>query len=180
MVLAKLINQKPYEKIEYLLHRHPIAYAKYLIIFLILMLVPVGVYFLINDLYPDIFLDKKYLVFGVLGASTYYLSIYLFWYASFVDFYLDIWIVTNDRIINMEQKGLLATSVTEVDLYRIQDVTVNTKGLFQTLLNYGDVVVKTASQNLHIIFRKIPNPNEVRQALIELAENDRRFHVGQT
>lgn len=179
MSLPKIIHQKSYEKIEYLLHRHPLGFVKYVITFIILMLMPLALYLLIGDLFTNIFIGPRIFPLTVLGASAYYLSIYLFAYGHFIDFYLDIWVVTNDRIINMEQQGLLATKITELDLYRIQDVTVNVRGFFQTIFNYGDVVVKTASSNTHIIFRKVSKPNEIRQALVELAENDRKFHHNQ-
>ncbi len=179
MFIGQIIKQKPYERIEYLLRRHALTFIPKILTFLVLMAMPIGLYFLITNLYPTIFETEKYFTLAVLFASIYYLSIYLFAYGTFIDFYLDIWVVTNDRIVNMEQKGLLATKVTELDLYRIQDVTVDVRGLFQTLINYGDLIVKTASSNTHIIFRRIPNPNELRQTLIALAEEDRKFHHNQ-
>ncbi len=176
MILRNLIHQKPYEKIEYFLHRHPITFLPKLVLFLLIMAMPVGVYFLINNLYPGIFLEPIILSLSVLGASIFYLGIYLFIYAQFVEFYLDSWVVTNDRIIDINQLGLFAKSVSEMDLYRIQDVTVDVKGFFRTILNYGNVIIKTASGNSHLIFFNVPNPNEIGQALIQLAEHDRKFH----
>ena len=61
--------------------------------------------------------------------------------------------MTNDRIVDIEQHGLFSRTISEVDLFRIQDVTVDIHGIIATLLNYGNLTVKTASDNIHIIHR---------------------------
>lgn len=176
MQLSALIKQKSYEKIEFLLRRHPITFIPILILFIILMFVPYAVYFLLNNIYPQILFGNIMHPILVLGASIYFLSIYLFFYAKFIDFYLDIWIVTNDRIVDIEQHGLFSRTISELDLYRIQDVTVNVSGFFHTIFNFGDLAIKTASSNTHIVFYNISNPNQVREGLIRLSEEDLKYH----
>lgn len=176
MILASLIKQKSYEKVVYKLHRHPITFVPIVLLFLILMLIPGVVYFMINNLYPALLQGQTLFPLTILSASIFYLSIYLFFYAQFIDFYLDIWIVTNDRIVDIEQHGLFSRSISELDLFRIQDVTTEVHGIFPSLFRYGDVYVKTASANVNIVFRNVPNPNKVRENLIQLADADRRFH----
>ena len=176
MYLSNIIKQKPYEKIEYQLHRHSITFIPIALLFIVLMAVPIGFYFLITSIYPILLNNEIYFTLAVLFASIYYLSIYLFVYGYFVDFYLDMWVVTNDRIIDIEQKGLFSRTVSELDLYRIQDVTVDVKGIFATMFNYGNVTIKTSSDNTHIIFQNVSDPNDIRQALIALSEHDRKFH----
>lgn len=179
MLVSHLIKQKPYETIKYFLRQHPLMFMPTLALFIILIGVPFAIYFLINALYPSLWTNPSIYPLGVLSASIYYLSIYLFFYSQFIEFYLDIWIVTNDRIIDIEQEGLFARTISELDLYRIQDVTTEVNGLFPTIFNYGNVIVKTASATTHIIFRHVSHPNEIRQALIQLAESDRKFHQAQ-
>ena len=176
MHLSQVIKQKPYEQIVHHLRRHPITFLPVIGLFLILLLVPAVLYFLVTSLFP-VLLDGPILYpTAVLGSSLYYLSVYLFFYGQFIDYYLDLWIVTNDRIIDMEQHGLFRRTSTELDLFRIQDVTANITGVFGTLFDYGDVVIKTASSNLNIVFRNVPNPNQIREDLVHLADEDRRYH----
>lgn len=150
-----------------------------LALFIVLMCVPIAFYFLINAIYPSLWANLSIYPLGVLSASIYYLSIYLFFYSQFIEFFLDIWIVTNDRIIDIEQEGLFARTISELDLYRIQDVTTEVNGFFPTIFHYGNVIIKTASSTTHIVFRNVSHPNEIRQALIQLAESDRKFHQAQ-
>ena len=176
MLVSQLIKQKPYEEIEFLLRRHPLTFVSTAAIFILLAIIPVVFYFLTSNLFPDLLKNTNLYALLVLFGSIYYLSIYLFFYSQFVDFYLDLWVVTNDRIIDMDQSGLFSRTISECDLYRIQDVTVEVKGMFATFFHYGNVFIKTASANTHIVFYYVPNPNQVREALIQLAEQDRKFH----
>lgn len=179
MILSHLIRQKGYEKIEYLLRRHPVTFVPQILLFILLMAVPFVVYLLINNLYPavlDPMTSKILFPIAVLVVSIYYFGLYLFFYSQFIEFYLDMWIVTNDRIVDVEQNGLFSRTISELDLYRVQDVTVDMDGIFPSLFKYGHVRVKTASQNLGIVFHNVSNPNQIREALIQLSDEDRKHH----
>ncbi|MBT3538850.1 PH domain-containing protein [Candidatus Parcubacteria bacterium] len=179
MSVPDIIKKKDYEKIIFVLRRHPITFIPIMFLFIVLMLVPVAVYLLIENLFPSILTGSILYPLTVLLGSVYYLSIYLFFYVQFIDFYLDMWIVTNDRIVDIEQHNLFHRVITELDLYRIQDVTAQVQGIFSTLFKYGDVTVKTASTTSNIIFRNVSNPNLIREQLIKLADEDRKFHYSQ-
>lgn len=179
MNISDIIKKKTYEKVIFILHRHPITFIPILFLFIVLLFVPIAVYLLINNLYPDLLFKTPMFQLGVLLGSIYYLSIYLFFYAQFIDFYLDIWIITNDRIVDIEQFNLFSRTTTELDLFRIQDVTTDVHGVFPTIFNYGNVTIKTASSNSNIIFFNVPKPNHIREQLIHLADEDRKFHISQ-
>ena len=85
--------------------------------------------------------------------------------------------MTNDRIVEMEQLGLFSRTISELELFRIQDVTSEVKGLFPSMFHYGNVLVKTASENSHIIFFNIRNPEKIREELIKLSHEDRKYHM---
>lgn len=179
MHLGELIKQKSYERIEYRIRRHPITFVPILFMFIVLLLVPVILYFVISSIFPNLFLGPLSRPMLVLLGSTYLLGMYLFFYGQFIDYYLDLWIVTNDRIVDIEQHNLFSRSITELDLFRIQDVTVEMHGFFATILDYGTISVKTASSNSHIIFYDVGRPNFFRQELIRLSDEDRKYHAGQ-
>lgn len=179
MNISHLIKQKSYEKVKYILRRHPITFVPQLLLFIVALVVPALVYLMIANIYPDIFNNRPLFATGVLSGSIYYLSVLLFGYGSFIDFYLDVWIVTNDRIVDIEQFGLFSRTISELDLFRIQDVTTDTSGFFATIFKYGDVTVKTASTNMSLIFKSIPNPNKIRMELLDLAHEDFKYHRDQ-
>lgn len=179
MHLSALIKQKEYETIHYVLRRHWVTFVPQILVFIVLLLVPVALYFLFKGVTPGILTNDMAYPILVLFGSSYYLSIYLFFFAEFLTYYLDEWIITNDRIVDIEQLGLFSRSVSELDLFRIQDVTTDVHGAFATLFDYGNVSIKTASANLNIVAKNVPNPNKIRERLVQLAHTDRKYHLMQ-
>lgn len=176
MQFSKLINQKSYERIEYVLRRHPLTFVSEIFLFLLLLAIPAALFLLLRPILPDLLSGPISFPLAVLGAAGYEMLIILFFFTQFTDYYLDIWVVTNDRIIDIEQFGLFSRTITEIDLFRIQDVTADVHGVFATFFNYGTVTVTTASTNMNIVFRNIPDPNRVRNDLIQLSHEDRKYH----
>jgi len=176
MHLDKLIKQKSYEHVVHLLRRHWITFIPFLVGFFALLLVPVALYIFFQNFEVPFGNATAWYTAGIIVGGIYYLFLLVFFFTRFVEFYLDLWIVTNDRIIDIEQFGLFSRSISELELFRIQDVTTHINGVFPTFFNYGDVDIKTASKNTTIIFKNIHNPNRIREELLQLSHEDRKYH----
>jgi membrane protein YdbS with pleckstrin-like domain len=176
MNVEHLIQKKSYEHVVYILRRHPFTFLSKIALFVVLFFVPILIYLMITNLFPTIVEQDAVYVLGILLGSLYYLMILLLFYTQFIVFYLDMWVITNDRIVDVEQLGLFSRTVSELDLFRIQDVTADVHGVFATFLKYGTITVKTASTNVHIVFYDIPKPNTIREELIKLSHEDRKYH----
>jgi uncharacterized membrane protein YdbT with pleckstrin-like domain len=178
MTIAQMIRKKIYEEIVYRLRRHPFLFVKDIFLFLLLAIAPLIFYYLFSENFIG-FLEKSTVrILLMLIGSIYYLAIWVFFYGQFVDYYLDNWIITNDRLISIEQKGLFMRSIAELDLYRIQDVKSEVKGIFGTIFNYGNLHVQTAGEEKELfILKNIPDPHNIREHLLDLAEEDRKYHT---
>lgn len=110
----------------------------------------------------------------VLSVSIYYLYIWLFAFFSFIDYYLDVWVITSERIVDVEQRGFFSRVISEHKLFRIQDVTSEVHGIWATMFRYGDVYVQTAGAKGRFKFHEIPQPNRTRDMIIKLVEGKRR------
>lgn len=174
MHLGHLIKQKGYEKIVFMLRRHPLVMARGLLVFVILGGLPFAGYFFFFEEISAFMENPLTRVILILGGSIYALSVWLFLFSAFLDYYLDLWIVTNDRIMNIEQHGLFGRTISELDLSNIQDVTSEIKGIFATVFNYGNVHIQTAAEEKRFVFEQIYNPHAVRQAILDMVEEDRR------
>lgn len=179
MTYANIIKQKPYEKIIHLLRRDVITFIPYILLLIILLAAEYGLYYLLKTLFPVLFINQIGLAAMVILGSIYALSVWLFFFTGFVNYYLDMWIITNDRLIDIRQDGLFARTVAELDLYRVQDVTSECKGLFATAFDFGNVYVQTAGAKERFVFYNIPKPHLIREAIIKLAGEDRKFHASQ-
>lgn len=175
MSIRAIFKQKQGEKVEFVLRRHAITFVPSILLFLVMLALPVAGYLIDAADGQTILTGTSLAQVGVvLLVSAYYLGALLFFISQFTDFYLDISIITNDRILDIDQRGLFARVISELDLSRIQDVHSEIKGIFPTLFNYGRVEVQTAGDLPEFDFDDVPNPHAVRQRIIELAALDRK------
>lgn len=106
----------------------------------------------------------------VMAGSLYYLFLWILIYGFWLDYYLDVFIITNKRIVDIEQSGLFGRTVADLRLNRIQDVTSETKGVVATLLHYGNVYVQTAGQTERFICEHVAHPEQVVRRIVELTD----------
>ena len=84
----------------------------------------------------------------------------------------DIWVVTNQRIVDCFKAHPLNLRVATADLVNIQDMSVVKSGLTPTLLNYGTVVLETAgADRVAFLIAGVPRPESI-QLMID-RERDR-------
>lgn len=86
---------------------------------------------------------------------------------EWTDYYLDVWILTDKRLIDVEQRGLFHRKVSSLDLRNIQDIKIETKGLIATFLKFGDIHVQTAGADREFVIREAYNPELVKRQLTE-------------
>lgn len=177
MHLNELIHKHDFEEILYILRRHPVTFIPTIFLFSILLLLPFGVGFILEAANPDIFTENFSRALTILGTSFYFLATLVFFYARFVDYYLDMWIITNHRVIDIKQTGLFARTISEVELRKIQDVQSDVRGVFATFFNYGMVEIQSAGAEVHFNFHDVPDPHRLRRELIELIRKDSAWHA---
>ncbi len=176
MDTGKLIKIKSYEKILRVVRRHFITFTPALLLLGLLLVLPLGLYWIFTDSLSAWMRSPIGEPLLILFTGMYYLSIFLFFYAYFIDFYLDMFIITNDRLIDVEQSGSFARTIAEVDLYQIQDASSEIKGIFQTLFNYGRLQIQTAGALPKFVVHNVPDPHNMRQMILELSAEDKKFH----
>ncbi len=172
--LRHLPNPVPDEKLVFLLRRHPVTILPLVVVTLILLASPFGVGIYLNLFRPEILQDPLSFAPFVLIGSVFFLFAWLFLFQYFLDYYLDTWIVTTKRILNIEQAGLFHRTMSELRLYRVQDVTASVNGFWGTIFNYGNVEIQTAGEKLRFLFEQVRKPSEISKHILELSEIDRR------
>lgn len=176
--LDRLPGQEKDEKTLLFLRRHPFVLFKATIGFIFLSLVPVAFYYLYSTLGQQIVTGPVSSILVITGGSIFYLGILVFLFNTFLDYYLDVWIVTNHRIINIEQKNLFSRVVSEQALYRVQDVTAVQKGILATFLKYGTIIVQTAAEQQRFVFKEVPLAFENAKKIQQLVLLDKQLHPG--
>lgn len=169
MIAYRLPGKLPNEKIIKVLRRDYFILLKKFLFFFLLAILPLAFFYLMLSGSPEILGGNISYPIIVLAASVYYLFVWLFFFFSFIDYYLDIWIITNERIIDVRQKGFFSRVIAEQRFDRVQDVTSEVHGFFSTIFKFGDVQVQTAGESAKFNFQEIPNPEEVRDIIIKMA-----------
>ena len=168
-------DKKPYENVLLLLYRHWfIIFIKFLGLVLILFL-PLILYLTLNS-YFSYFAD-----FGSIFWFLYMLYILIWWLAMFYSltmYLLDIWLITDHRVIDSEQHGFFRRSISELNLSKIQDISVYVKGFIPTLLDFGNLEIQTAGSEIKFIFKQIPHPKEVKDLIMEAHNTYMNEHRG--
>lgn len=164
------------EKIIKVLHRNWFDIAsQYFVIFL-----AVGAFFLGISIYPTIFPQlnsSEYNILFLFIENTFLLAIWIYCFLIWVDYYFDVWVITDERIINIEQRGLFLRRVSSAEYEKIQDVTVEVKGFLQTVINFGDVRIQTAGETENIVFRRISNPYEIKNLVAKIQKEKKEKKI---
>jgi len=143
-------------------------------------LIPPASYIFLRLVYPVFFDTPAYVALATMGVSTFFLFSWLFVFQYFVEYWLDVFILTDKRILDIDQKGLFGRTVSELRLYRTQDVTAEIKGFWRTMFDYGDIFIQTAGEMERFHFECVAHPNRIAKMILELAETDRKEHLEET
>ncbi len=166
-----MLKLKKDEKIIKTFRRHWFPLFVAVLSSLFLFILPIlGVVFLgrllpINEI-ANITLTSPVVIFLL---STWSLLLWLFFFSAWTDHYLDGWIITNKRVMDINQRGFFSRETSSFRLERIQDVTVDVHGIIATLLKFGDVHAQTAGDgsSRDFILKTAAKPYDVRQNVLE-------------
>ncbi len=172
--LYKLPNQIEGEETLRVVRMDIFVFLTRIIFFALLLLLPLGFYLVAKIAWPGLLSHPVMLPALLLSASAYYLFACLFFFFSFIDYYLDVWIITSERIVDIQQRGLFSRVVSEQKLSRVQDVTSEVHGVMPTLFRYGNVHVQTAGAKERFFFDRVPDPEGVRDMIIRLAREKQK------
>lgn len=165
--------QKSYERVELFLRRHWLVLFFIYLGFAIMTLLGLTGFYLANNFFG---LRGNNLNLAEFLLSLYILSVWYFFFKTLTDFYLDTWIVTDHRILDIHQLGLFKRDISELRLSKIQDVTVKTEGLLPTFFNYGTVIIQTAGVIPEFKFEQVPHPQQVKDRILQLYDQFIKQH----
>lgn len=173
---AKFESQNPDENLLLIMRAHPLTNVGWLAVTCLGLVVP--------------FFWGEFPFFASLGLNAT-IALGLAWY-GFLLFYAvqravlwfyNIYIVTDERLIDVDFMSLLFKNINVTQIHNIEEVNYSIKGMIQSFYNYGNVVVQTASEGRSeevyskgelsaFTFESVPNPDEVVKIISELMEEE--------
>jgi hypothetical protein len=79
-----------------------------------------------------------------IAVGIWWLMLWIGAFNAFTSYFLNVWVITNHRIVNIRQYRFFNRKVSSFLLMRVQDVTTETYGILSDLFGYGCVQVETA------------------------------------
>ena len=151
-------GQRPGEKVLFVFRRHLIAMRKGFW----LLLIP----FALSSIPPLIWQTNLELFLLPLGGLA--LGLMLFFY-HYVMWYFTIYLVTNQRIRQVTQKGIFGKDVVELRLSKIQNISYNIPGFSGEVLGFGTIVIQTFVGDL--VIRNVEHPEKTYNKLQNAVAN---------
>jgi hypothetical protein len=159
-------TQEPEEEILLILRSHWITNLSWILLAVILSFIPVSLLYIpLLQSFPA--------RFQLMFVIIWYLVLLMFIFEKFLTWFFNITIITDERIIDVDFFNLTTKKVSDAELDKIQDVSFTRKGVFQTIFNFGDILVQTAAEHAQFVFEKIPEPSEVANILQRLRTEEK-------
>lgn len=96
------------------------------------------------------------------------------WYLWSNGFY----IITNQRVIRIDQRSFFNRVISEAEINRIQEISTNINGPVKTMLNFGTVKIQTASTSTQISLDNVPDPYNLQQVIVRIQRGERHRPSG--
>lgn len=171
------LNLHPEEEIKLVIRRHWGGFISTILIALTMAVFPI-ILIVFAELAFTQFIDQVRPII-VLATTGYLIFVLTFLFGAWINYYYDIVFVTNERIINVNQAGLLSRQTSELSLEQVQNVSAEINGAFQTIFNYGILVIETAGEGTsddpnrpglqgYFTISDLPDPNRLARIILEL------------
>jgi len=166
----------PNEKIYVVVRRHIIIPVVKTVFWIILLVLIILFEDWLVDLLPINNSSEMINSVAVLIRGSFYMFATLGLLMVWTMYYLNLQVVTNERIIDINQRGMLHHETTEFNIQVVQDATTEIKGVFSNILNFGNVRVQTAGEQQNFVFDHVPNPKHIAHTIITLHDQAQNRH----
>lgn len=160
------------EKIHLFLRRHFITNIPWILFIAFLSVLPPVISPFMDIVLPTTFLSS--VNWAVVGLLFYYIIVFGFALVNFINWYFNVYIVTNQRVVDVDFYNIIYREVSSTRLNLIQDVTVKTGGVLKAIFDYGHVFIQTAGTEVNFDFHDVPYPQRVAREIENLMQSSRQ------
>ena len=159
-------DQEEGEKVILLLRAHIVTLLPSLLQIIILFILPLFISPVFSLLRVNI--GQSLLAGQVFWLSaTWYLFVFGFTFYKFIFWYFNVYLLTNERIIDFDFRGILHKETAYANLNQIQDVSPKIIGFFGTFFHFGNVFIQTAAAKPEFEFHAVARPDDVARVILE-------------
>lgn len=166
-----MLQLSPNETVLLAIRKHWYVFAGPMSRFILLLLAPPLALVLTPLFYPNLIRSEFRPIINFF-LSVYVMGLESYAFMRWLDYYLDVWIITDQRIIDIEQRGLFNRQTSEIAIERVQNVTVEVAGLIPTMLKFGNIKIQTAGEGEFTI-SQVPNLDQARELIVKHSQSKR-------
>jgi membrane protein YdbS with pleckstrin-like domain len=170
-----IVELTPDESILRIVHRHFYSFVDDAFSILLFFALPFVFAIIMIFFVPSSTLDTIFQGNANIGiiyiALTGILFAWMYGWWRWTDHFLNVIVITNERIYEIKQRGFFRREVGSFGLDRIQNITTTQKGIIATAFNFGDLYIETAGENENLNMLTVPNPSELKQFINELQDH---------
>ncbi len=156
------------------LRRHPLNLLLPAVWSFLMLFPTVFAYIFMNT--ADIFENPLAVLGFWLFTGLHVVFVLNFFMTHWVLWYMDAWLITRDRLIDIELVSLFNRRMSQIAFNQIQDVRVDVSGYLGNLLNYGNIRVQSAGRDTFFELTAIPKPYRVAQEISNLSQFNHHHH----
>jgi membrane protein YdbS with pleckstrin-like domain len=146
------------ETVKLVFNQHPLVMRKALIIGLLAIVMGV----LPLD-FPQVYASDAISGFFLKVALVVPVIVFAAWFWRWVGWYYSVYIVTNERIVEIKQKGFFDRAVEEWQLDRVQNVNYHVGGFQAVIFGFGDITIRTFIGDL--VIPTVHHPVKIHERL---------------
>ncbi len=158
------------EEVLFVFHKHPVVMRKGIVISSVGILAGPIYTLLLTVIYahnPDKYPSPNFFFLSLI--ASFGLSILLF-LPYWIGWYFSIFIVTDQRFIQISQKGLFHRSVADLGLSQIQSVNYEVAGLQETMLGFGTIKMQTYVGDMTI--HDVHHPAKIQKKILGILRTE--------
>lgn len=161
-------TQNVNEHIFIMLRMHIITNSSWIFSALLSCFLPLIVSLILGYFHISISADIIKPSYVIVFLFLWYLLTFTYTFLKFLNWFFNVYIVTNERILDFDFNPMTMYKISEANLENIEDATQQTIGLLPSLFNYGDIYIQTAAERREFEFVSVPNPSWVRDKIMDL------------
>ncbi|OGH24245.1 MAG: hypothetical protein A3B47_04095 [Candidatus Levybacteria bacterium RIFCSPLOWO2_01_FULL_39_24] len=163
-------TQKDEESIILFLRSHILTNLSWITISFVLIVLPVIILTFLSNFGLDFLSTPAANRFTAVFVLFYYLLVFSFVFVNFLHWFYNVFIVTSERVVDIDYSDVVVHNIAVTDLSHIEDVNYTQSGFIPTFFHYGNLFVQTAGNERNFEAFSVPKPREATHIIGDLTE----------
>jgi len=157
------------EEVILFMRAHIVTNVPWILLVIILLILPITV---VPVLFSMGALPTLSIGVSIVLTLFWYLGIFSYSLLKFLYWCFNVYIVTNERVVDVDWYSVINRDVTTAQIRQIQDVKGIQSGVFAGIFDFGIVYIQTAGTEPNFEYTNVPHPQLVVKKIQELKQQE--------